>query len=132
MIPVMCRVKDDPPESYGDCLRACVASMLDLDAEAVPHFHRNGPDSAARGWDEMADFLRTRGLYPFVTRSEDDPREQLAECGHYLLCGSTRSGSNHVVVCNGDSVAHNPAWVPCELIGPCDDGYWTIIVFAKG
>lgn len=42
MIPAYMTVLHDPGnESYGDCLRACIRSLLSLSSDAVPHFSQN-------------------------------------------------------------------------------------------
>ncbi len=52
------RVPHNPPHSYGDCFRACIASILEMD---VPHFLDGNEDD---DWPET-----TRSL------SEDSFRE---------------------------------------------------------
>lgn len=49
----------------------------------------------------------------------------------YLLFGSTDSGGDHVVVCEGGRVLHNPAWYGCSLVGPSSHGYWQVLVIAR-
>jgi hypothetical protein len=47
MMPVEMIVDHCPEEGrYGDCFRACVASLMELPAEAVPHFCDGNP-----GWE---------------------------------------------------------------------------------
>lgn len=55
----------------------------------------------------------------------------------WMLFGSTArigtplSGGDHVVVCQGGSVVHDPAWVPSSIkrVGTC--GYWEIWVVSR-
>lgn len=139
MTPVMCRVKHNPPASYGDCLRACIASIMDLDAEHVPHF----ADLGARGDEARASARRWLGLRGFtITAFALDGSEPVQGVLQWmadnnpdttwLLFGSTGPvGGDHVVVCQGGSVVHDPAWVPSSIkqVGAC--GYWEIWVVSK-
>lgn len=136
MQPIHCKVGHNPPESYGDCLRACVASLLELSADEVPHFYHDNPDpyEALR---RVRAFLRPMGEtifaveYPPVTRAElldmmrgNNPD---ATC---LLFGQTSGGGGHVVVCRGDQVIHNPAWHGCHVVDPGPAG-WIVWVVAR-
>ena len=40
MRPVPMRVKHNPPHTYGDCHRACMESILEVE---VPHFLSDDP-----------------------------------------------------------------------------------------
>lgn len=135
MTPVQCRVPHRPEEGkYGDCIRACVASLLELDAEAVPHFAEDNP-SGELMMDRMRLWLKGRGLAPFITGYGDCSISQLLEDMedrhpdvHYMLFGGTGEG-DHVVIAKGGAIVHNPAWVGCRLIGPGSTGYFQVIVF---
>ena len=138
MIPVHCRVKHAPDEgTYGDCLRACVASIMEVDAEAVPHFFHDDCDGQT-GIDRMRVWLDDQGLSPFFTSFDgghplDDVLAIQAAQNpgvHYLLFGRTEGG-DHVVVCKGDKVAHNPAWYPTPIVAAGTHGFWTIMVIAR-
>ena len=144
MTPAMCRNRHDPPRSYGDCLRACIASMMDLDPEHVPHFADGGRDGVearrlAREW------LGLRGLTvtAFALDGDESVEGVLDWMGEnnpdttWMLFGSTArygepsSGGDHVVVCQGSKVVHDPAWVPTSIkrVGSC--GYWEIWVVSR-
>lgn len=133
MTPVHCQVKhSEEAGTYGDCVRACVASLLDMEADAVPHFFHDNCDGYS-GHARIKEFLATLGYAPFWANAGDDPRPMMdaqnAET-HYMLFGSTAYGE-HVVICRGGVVAHDPAWVEEPLINPGEHGYWTILVIAK-
>lgn len=138
MTPVTCRVKHDPENgTYGDCMRACIATLLDLDAEAVPHFFHDGKDE--EGGKRLTEWLAGQGYYPF---RELGPRDMTLEDvlhyqsavnphAHYILYGSTGSGGTHVVVCKGGAVVHNPAWYGSHIVGPPVGLDWQIMVLAR-
>lgn len=144
MTPAMCRIKHDPPKSYGDCLRACIATIMDFDTDFVPHF----ADMAATG-DEMRAsarrWLNTRGFTVTAFALDggegvDGVLQWMADNNPdttWMLFGSTAqadapsSGGDHVVVCQGGKVVHDPAWYPSSIktVGSC--GYWEIWVVSR-
>lgn len=139
----MCRVKHQPPDSYGDCLRACVATVLDLDAEQVPHFADCGA-SADEALAHARRWLGERGLtvacFAFPgSEPLSDVMEYMGAMNNgvtWLLFGSTAKrgasdGGDHVNVCRGGVVAHDPAWVPTSIKTPTSAGIWQIWVICR-
>ncbi len=66
MTPLTQRYLHNPPETYGDCYRACIASLLDLGLDDVPHFYdritlgMDGCDAACqKAHNATIDFLNT-------------------------------------------------------------------------
>ncbi len=148
MRQVHCQIKHDPDNgTYGDCMRACVASIMEFAPERVPHFmHDNcSPAEANR---RMVDWLRHYGYAPFVIScgGEDTMADILSYMGDqnptacYMLFGRTEY-ENHVVVCRGGEMVHDPAWLSSPLIypngyskpeiGPPWQGAWAIMVIAR-
>lgn len=89
----------------GNCLQACVASVLDLPLEAVPHFV--GDDWATAGelhwWSEWRRWTAARGLS--LTTRAPEPGE------YYIASGpSPRDPENmaHVAVYRDGDLAHDP------------------------
>jgi hypothetical protein len=138
MTPALCRVKHDPDAgTYGDCVRACVATILDLDTDAVPHFYHDNPTGEV-GMQRMRDWLAGRGLAPYVSALPPDPLADILDhMGQYnptvpyMLYGSTSDGGDHVVVCRGGEIVHNPAWYGCRIVGPASVGHWQIVVLVR-
>lgn len=138
MIPVNCRVKHDPANgTYGDCIRACIATMMELDAEKVPHFKHDDCDGPTlnkriRTWLEMHNFA------PFWLHydGKDSLKDTLAMIGElntnatYMLYGSI-VGGDHVMVCRGDKIVHDPAWFPQTFVGPGSHGFWSVMLITK-
>lgn len=137
MTPAHCRLKHNPPEQYGDCLRAAIATVLDLDTEQVPHFYHDNPASDV-ALHRVRDFLFAGGDAPFIINYPPDiARDELLEMlgtlnpnATYLLFGNT-GNEDHVVVCQGGKVVHNPAWYGGTLVGPSSMGYWMVLVIAR-
>ena len=138
MIPVFCRVKHDPENrTFGDCLRAVVASILELDSEAVPHFYHDDCDGET-GDRRLREFLKTKGLTPFVSyypgsENLDDLLhvQQMQNPGVNFILFCQAGGGDHVVICKDGKVVHNPSWVPSGVTGPNSNGFWGIMVFVK-
>lgn len=138
MIPVMCRVGHYPERGlYGDCFRACVASILEVGSDIVPHFYENnetGPEAMQR----LSDFLKPLGYAPFTCVYDGDAsRDEILEMmmsqnrdTYYMLFGRV-SGGDHVVVCRGGTVAHDPAWYPGTMTECNSAGAWVIMVLAR-
>lgn len=138
MIPVMCRVKDDPEnKSYGDCVRACVASILEMDGDTVPHFFHDNCDGTT-GNKRICNFLKPLGYAPFMINYDGNiPRDDLMEMmtvlnrdTYYVLFGMTDTG-DHAVVYRGGKQAHNPSWVGSPIVRAGSHGMWSVLVIAK-
>ncbi|HMY20843.1 MAG TPA: hypothetical protein PKA58_31180 [Polyangium sp.] len=84
----------------GDCMSACIASILELPLEEVPHFAKYDD------WRERLDaWLRDRGMYSIEGIFNGDWRPD----GLYLLGGkSPRHDGSHCVVARGHEVLHDP------------------------
>jgi len=126
-------LRHDPDNGiYGDCWRATVASLLRLPIEEVPHVC-DGPDDG-KASDRMRAFLYTRNCaliqIPF---NGDMSLEQVLEYVgslpvsgglHWCLMGTSRTGCNHVVICKGNEIVHDPSITQSGIIGPANDGLW--------
>jgi len=134
----MCKMKDDPDRrQYGDCVRACVASILELDAEDVPHWYHD--DDGNRAASEMREWLSfTHGMVPayFPLPQEmnlhavgEYMTRRFADVDYMLWCNC--GGSDHSIVCRNDIVTHNPAWYKSPIDGAHSSGVWIIIILAK-
>jgi len=120
MTPTVCQVKHDPPNTYGDCLRACICTIFDLDPPAVPHFAWDNPDGdtlIAR----LRAYLAGRSMQPMwvmFSGSQSDVLDHMGEVNGgvtYLLFND-----KHVVVCKGGKVGHDPAWDARPMSEPAD------------
>ena len=139
MTPVVCRVKHEPEAGkYGDCVRACIASIMDLHGEQVPHFYHDKPDGLT-GSTRIREWLAPLGYQPFVTHyppdlTRDDILNVQGEVNpdaYYILFGAHEHGGDHVVVCKGGKIVHDPSWYHAALIGPASYGCWSIMVIVR-
>ncbi len=124
-----CVVKHNPPHTYGDCIRACVATLIDRDD--VPHTFDSRPVEEA--WGDLRAYLQSINLNLFIGAFSDDPREFMSENNdsvyYILLCSN--SDTNHAVVCRGKEVVHNPSWYKTAISGPTEIGVYFVVVIVK-
>jgi hypothetical protein len=129
---------------FGDCHRTCIAMILNMDRDDVPHFMEGvHPDTPADdpAWEACAqkerDWLRERGLsivvIPYVGET---PLEVLLEqLGKFaidapvILGVTSGNGCNHsVVVYNGKIYNPNEG----TIAGPMKDGLWWLTLYVPG
>jgi len=71
MIPVDQSIIHDPDNKrYGDCWRACVASVLEISLGKVPHFAGNGKEDQG---DPTKEYLRFMAKHGFLVMSMHMP-----------------------------------------------------------
>jgi len=132
MIAIDQQVIHDPENGkYGDCLRACIASILELPSSDVPHFYEDGNEKI---FDEkVSGFLGELGLallnlnyfdlsiYPHATHGKTGI--------YHILSGYTERGTYHAVVGLDGSIVHDPHPSKAGLIG--DKNEWQISFLVK-
>jgi hypothetical protein len=120
---------------YGDCHRAAIASVLELPLEAVPHFAEGGvsADEFNRRCDAYLASLNVRLVSLPFQQELDQVLSAMAafasEDTVYLLGGTSLTGVNHTVVCQGAKIVHDPALNSSGIVGPCSDGYYWVSFF---
>lgn len=87
----------------GNCWQTCIASVLDLPLETVPHFVDIDEQGGEDWWFHTIRWLRERGLELYVSEDHLDTGE------YYLVTGkSPRGDFHHVVVYKDGKLAHDP------------------------
>jgi len=133
MRKIFSTVEHNPPHTYGDCFRACIASLLETDA---PHVLHDNCD-ADRQRQRIDVWLAPRGL-AFVEFPLAVPtlKEALKFGGtftqfsgiHYMLSGRSHRDTGHYIVCRGSQAAHNPT-PGIKIVKPFADGvFWMGII----
>lgn len=92
----------------GDCQRACIASLLELDIADVPHF--NEEDDAVLFHKSLNRFLRNYGLIHIETSPVNFSQVALKEhapCYH-MIYGESPRGNYHAVVALDGVIVHDP------------------------
>jgi len=127
--------RHDPENGvYGDCWRATVASLLRLPIDAVPHVC-DGPDDG-KASERMRAFLESQNCALIQVQFNGDMslKQILDYVGavsvsgglHWCLMGTSRTGCNHVVICKGAEIIHDPSIAQSGIVGPADDGLWWV------
>ncbi|MDE2441810.1 MAG: hypothetical protein KGP14_12370 [Betaproteobacteria bacterium] len=134
------RYLHDPENGiYGDCMRTAVACIMDLELDDVPHFLEGNPAGTEFN-RRVNSFLASKGKQIFSVPFAADRLDILLDSlGHqnpdaiYMLSGESSRGVNHVVICRGGEVIHDPHPSNSGLIGPCspDGYYWVEILTDK-
>ncbi len=107
MIPITQTILHDPEtNAIGDCFRCCIASLLELNAEKVPHFVELFPES---WWIETNKWLWMKGFflqnYPIVAIDEDYP---FLISDFHLISGKSPRGLGHTCVGKEGKIVHDP------------------------
>lgn len=102
-------IEQEDPTPNGDCLRCCVASILELDRNEVPDFCKVDGD----WWIEIQNFLAEKGLFFLsIVLHRQTPWFSLPHHPWAIFIGKSKSGVTHAVVgkCRGDEfvVIHDP------------------------
>ena len=137
MKPVLQRFRtvNEAENIAGDCYRACVASIMELDLEEVPNFNEGFPDGdtfhrrvsewlAPRGFGKamfaIGDDLDLPGLLEFMA-------DWSPNC-YYILGGTSPRGFDHAVVGLNDKIVHCPNENDPPLVGVLGAGHWEVSV----
>lgn len=125
MKPRYCQVPHNPPHSYGDCIRACIATMIDRDD--VPHTFDD--ENTIEGWRSLRSYLKIHGKNVALFANDDDPHWHMRENNPgitYMLMGSNQCKVNHAVVCCDGKIVHNPSYT--AMTDPLIEGFYIICV----
>lgn len=114
---------------YGDCWRTCIACLLNIKPEQVPHFYTKEMQDAEQVQTKMNEWLNAGyGLktvdIPFLGDSLEDVQQcfKVRNDGvHYILTGKSKNSNvNHCVICRNGEIIHDPAIDDSGIAAPCD------------
>ena len=131
MIPVKQQVLyQDEPRIYGDCMRACVASILELPINEVPHFLEVAKGSIYEFYNLIEEFLLERGYEAYWQHSLIYHwRPGLPDCYHIISGPSPRyPGVGHAVVGLNGSPVFDPHPDNTMLAGTPDQWRFSFLV----
>jgi hypothetical protein len=114
-------VMHDPANGkQGDCLRACVATLLQIPPENIPHF---GSDPENPNWLYSLNlFLEKRGLWFVEVPNVRMFWHSSASPVFHMLIGKTVRGTRHSVVAKNGEMIHDPHPSRAGLL--TDDPQW--------
>lgn len=113
MTPQKQLVKHNPPESYGDCMRACYAILLDKKVEEVPHFLERGIITEGLNEKQIKSWLYKQGYYQATFLFACEVSQLLDNMEYYnpnvfYILGCASVTADHSVVCKGGNVVCDP------------------------
>jgi hypothetical protein len=91
----------------GNCLQACVASILEVSLDKVPCFTQTGQ------FLQLDRFMRTYGLCVVALEAN---KVVIPYDAYYLMWGTTPRGFKHSVVGLNGKVAHDPFPNAADLV----------------
>lgn len=108
MIPVDQQFLHDPANGQeGDCFRACIASILELPIEDVPHFAQLTGGRSEDFWNMAYDWLEDRGYGYVHSTMLNGPI--FSKGSYHLLSGPSPRGIGwHCVVALCGKIVHDP------------------------
>jgi len=118
---------------YGDCHRACYASILGVPLDEIPHFFDKD-----RSWDEAQPLFKEVhkkfNVMPMrFVFDGDAPMGDILETAHYqnpgvpfIFGGISRSEVGHSVIGCGMRIVWDPSRNDVGIKGPMGDGYWYV------
>ncbi len=130
MIPVRQQALHIPSRGrFGDCHRAVLASLFEVPLHEVPHFCEDGPPGD-RFDARVARWLAERNLssvtFPLQGTVQSVLLGVARSCpqAFWLLSGMSKTGVDHMVICRGPEIVHDPAANGRGLVGPCSNGFF--------
>lgn len=135
MIPVDQSIVNHCPAEgrYGDCFRACIASILELPIAVVPHtmaYDETLVADPGQWFPALNAWLSPRGLtYMDLSLHSMTPDRYFRDLmpGNFslwhVISGISPRGYRHAVVGHNGVVVHDPHPSRAGLIGPADEGW---------
>ena len=100
-----------PPYQPGNCLSACLATILDLSIDDVPNFIDLSDTNDSQWRDRLNAWLAAMGLRAHHISFAPCPTEALAgfaPSSPFVLFGRSKKNFEHAVVAAGPRVVHDP------------------------
>lgn len=117
---------------FGDCYRTCIAILLGVDRDCVPHFYATEDGQQS---DQAREWLMERGYQLTQFAFQTEPSEVLNvmhvvnPLTPYMLCGFSATGCNHCVIALGDEIVCDPSLTDAGIVGAQDDGFtWACVI----
>lgn len=85
----------------GDCVEACIASILHIDRDVVPDLRQAG-ETDYHYWNSLNNFMRSRGFV--MIRKEAKYKHP----GLHLVMGRHADGHKCMVIHSGEDLVHDP------------------------
>ena len=126
-------IKHSPKEGkYGDCMRTCIACLLNYHPRNVPNFGEYLDEiEMIMNLDK---YLLSEGYQRFAyTYTHIDELHEFMQNifpnVYYILCGKTEYGNSHMVICCNGAIIHDPSWLGLKIVKPHEGWFWGIILY---
>lgn len=120
---------------YGDCQRAVIASLLDLEISEVPHFLADAKGDSVGYWEGLQGFLIARGFAWLTVPARCGAAFFGCERGvyHEIAGPSPRgNGVSHAVVGMNGEIVHDPHPSRAGLAGDSSQWEYSFLVYLGG
>lgn len=94
--------------SRGNCLSACVASLLEIPIEWVPNFTSEPHEPPGLQPIRLNQWLNQIGIEAIYCMTDIMSPEHSDPDGYYIMTGFSPRGRPHVVIGSGKEIAHDP------------------------
>jgi hypothetical protein len=120
-----------PGKQYGDCMRACIASLMDMPICLVPHFLRDAGGDAPDFWNRIYDFVEEHGWDFYPSQPAYLSRHATQMDGYHIIGGPSPRGNDllHAVVGRHGKIVFDPHPSRAGLAG--DPSEWTFDYLVK-
>jgi hypothetical protein len=92
----------------GNCLSACVASLLEIPIEWVPDFTRELSGPVTPQPLKLNAWLNSVGLEALYYETDIMHPNHGCPDGYYIMTGWSPRGRPHVVIASGKTIVHDP------------------------
>lgn len=136
MIPFNQLINNDPENGqYGDCYRTCIASILEIEPEKVPHFYQTGEPGSL---EKVRDWLYKYDCYlidvAFRNNNIIELLRMLNSSYRNIYCiisGQSDRGYDHACVLYNGEIIHDPHPSKKGINRPCSTGYYHVEAIVK-
>jgi hypothetical protein len=111
--------------TIGDCHRTCVAMMLDLDRDEVPHWTEENWENVPITCELEKAWLKERGYAPLYLKIFAPTVDEVLNWvgfqnpdQYYIFTGKSANGLAHCVIALGDTIVFDPAIDDSGIVGP--------------
>lgn len=107
----MIKVYQDKFGMYGNCLSACVASILELPLRDVPWFADPSEKGKSDWYHSLRDFCLKHGfepVYHYIQREKMDEGITYPLDRYHMISGISPRGYSHAVVGFNGKIVHDP------------------------
>lgn len=96
------------PHVPGNCLSACIASILEIPVKEVPNFISSSDYRDGLWVGRLNAWLGELGLYAYCLLANEEDVHTSPPSGFYIAYGRSIKNNLHAVVCKDNRMVHDP------------------------